>query len=46
LSQNLRDLRFNLSSMGKIKAKLKKQKIYQVRLLENIESSLKITRDQ
>ena len=46
LSQNLRDLRFNLSSMGQIKAKLKKQKIYQDRLLENIESSLKITRDQ
>lgn len=46
MTQNLNDLRSNLASMGQIRSKLKKQRINQVKLLENIENTLKITRDQ
>lgn len=46
LANNLNELRLNLESIGQIRAKLKKQKINQIQLLENIEYSLKITRNQ
>lgn len=46
LTHNLSDLRLNLASMAQIRSKLKKQRINQIKLLGNIENSLKITRDQ
>jgi len=46
IHNNLRDISVNLSSMGQIRAKLKKQRIQQVKLLENIDNCLIITRDQ
>ncbi len=46
IDKNIKDLKKDLSFFEEIPIKLKRQKINQVMLMENIENTLKLTRDQ